>query len=149
VRAIARRYDHPQAVRLLTLLLAVAVMVSIVHYSDNYANYADYPQSRTVPNPSAGLIVAAWFAFTAAGLAGYLAFRRAPSNLALMLLAAYSGSGLIGIGHYLVPGATSMPWWRQLHVGCDIACGIAIFSFAVWVARARSSAGPPHPRRYR
>lgn len=80
--------------------LAVAVVVSIIHYTDNYVNYHDYPQSRTGPNPSAALVLGSWFAFTAAGLAGYLLFRRTPSNLALILLAAYSGSGLIGIGHY-------------------------------------------------
>jgi hypothetical protein len=130
-------YEHRRAVRILGWIFAVAVMVSIVHYTDNYVNYNDYPQARTVPNPSAALVLGAWFAFTAAGLAGYLLFRRRPSDLALVLLAAYSGSGLVGIGHYLVPGATSMPWWRQVHVCLDIACGIAVFSFAVWAARAR------------
>ena len=130
-------YDHRRAVRILSVILAVAVVVSIIHYTDNYVNYHDYPQSRTLPNPSAALVLGAWFAFTAAGLAGYLLFRRSPSNLALILLAAYSGSGLVGIGHYLVPGATSMPWWRQAHVCLDITCGIAVFSFAMWAARAR------------
>jgi predicted membrane protein len=130
-------YDHRRAVRILSVILAVAVVVSIIHYTDNYVNYHDFPQSRTLPNPSAALVLGAWFAFTAAGLVGYVLFRRAPSNLALILLAAYSGSGLVGIGHYLVPGATSMPWWRQAHVCLDITCGIAVFSFALWAARAR------------
>jgi hypothetical protein len=130
-------YDHRRAVRILTAILAVAVVVSIVHYTDNYVNYHDYPQSKTLPNPSSALVVGAWFGFTALGLAGYLLFRRNPSNPALLLLAAYSGSGLVGIGHYLVPGATSMPWWRQAHVCLDIASGIAVFSFTLWDARVR------------
>jgi hypothetical protein len=130
-------YEHRRAVRILTGIFAVAVVVSIVHYTDNYVNYHDYPQSRTLPNPSAALVLGAWFGFTAAGLAGYLLFRRRPSDLALVLLAAYSGSGLVGIGHYLVPGATSMPWWRQVHVCLDFTCGIAVVSFAIWAARAR------------
>ena len=130
-------YVHRRAVRILSVIFAVAVVVSIVHYADNYVNYSDYPQSRTGPNPSAGLVLGAWFAFTAAGLAGYLLFRRTPSKLALILLAAYSGSGLVGVGHYLVPGATSMPWWRQAHVCLDITSGIAVFSFAIWATRAR------------
>jgi hypothetical protein len=83
-------------------------------------------------------VLGAWFPFTAAGLAGYLLFRRRPSGLALVLLAAYSGSGLIGIGHYLVPGATSMPWWRQAHVCLDITLGIAMLSFALWATRFAS-----------
>jgi hypothetical protein len=130
-------YDHRRAVRILTGIFALAVLVSIVHYTDNYVNYHDYPQSGTLPNPSAGLVLGAWFGFTAAGLAGYLLFRGRPSDLALLLLAGYSGSGLVGIGHYLVAGATSMPWWRQAHVCLDIVCGIAVFSFAMWAARAR------------
>ena len=140
-------YDHRRAVRILSVIFAVAVVVSIIHYTDNYVNYHDYPQSRTLPNPSAALVLGAWFAFTAAGLAGYVLFRRSPSNLALILLAAYSGSGLVGIGHYLVPGATSMPWWRQAHVCLDIALGISIFVFAMWAARARRNTSPtlaPH-----
>jgi hypothetical protein len=132
-------YDHPRAVRGLTFVFAFAVVVSIVHYTDNYVNYADYPPPRSAPNPSAGLVIAAWFVFTAAGVAGYLRFRRGPSDLALLLLAVYSGSGLIGIGHYLVPGATSMPWWRQAHVCFDIAAGIAVFSFAAWVTVRRAA----------
>ena len=136
-------YDHKRAVRVLGWILVVAVVVSVFHYTDNYVNYDDYPQSSTVPNPSAGLVLGAWFVFTAAGLAGYVLFRRGPSDLALVLLAVYSGSGLVGIGHYLVPGATSMPWWRQLHVCLDIACGIAILTFAIWAVRARHRGGAP------
>ena len=43
-------------------------------------------------------------------------------------------SGLIGFGHYTVPGATDMVWWRQTHVVVDIVCGIAILGFALWAA---------------
>lgn len=132
-----RLYEHRRAVRILGGIFAVAVMVSIIHYTDNYVNYRDYPQSRSLPNPSAALVLGAWFGFTAVGLAGYLLFRRRPSGLALVLLAAYSGSGLVGIGHYSVPGATSMAWWRQAHVCMDITCGIAMLCFAIWVVRAR------------
>ena len=138
-------YDHRRAVRILSWIFGSAVVISIAHYTDNYVNWDDYPE----PNPSAGSVLGAWFAFTAAGLAGYLLFRRSPSVLALVLLAAYSGSGLIGIGHFLVPEAFSMPWWRQVGVGLDIASGIAMFTFVIWAARAvigserRASTAPP------
>jgi len=139
--------DHRRAARVLSVILAVAVLSSIVHYTDNYLNYDDFPQATSGPNPSKSLVLWSWFGFTAIALAGYLSFRSHPSTLALVLLAAYSGSGLVGIGHYLVPDATSMPWWRQAHVCFDIASGIAVFSFAVWAARARrhaSSSLTPH-----
>jgi hypothetical protein len=140
-----RGYDHARAVRILSAIFAAAVVVSIVHYTDNYVNFRDYPPAPSSVPSSAALILGAWFAFTAAGLAGYLLFRGSPSDLALVLLAVYSGSGLVGIGHYLVPGATSMPWWRQAHVCLDIACGVAMFSFAIWAA-ARSRGHTLTPR---
>jgi hypothetical protein len=131
------KYDHGRAVRLLTGLFCAAVLVSVVHYTDNYVNFNNYPQGTTGLNPPAAAIIWAWFLFTAAGIPGYLLFRRFPSSLAITLLAIYSFSGLIGIGHYLVPGATSMPWWRQAHVIFDIVCGVGLFSFAVWAIAAR------------
>jgi hypothetical protein len=136
MRARTNFYEHRRAVRILSVIFAVAVVASIIHYTDNYVNFDDYPPAKNAP-ASAALVLGAWFAFTAVGLAGYLLFRRRPSDLALLLLAAYSGSGLIGIGHYLVPGATSMPWWRQAHVCLDVASGIAMFSFVIWAAGAR------------
>ena len=136
MRARTNFYEHRRAVRILSAIFAFAVVVSVIHYTDNSVNLDDYPPAKNAP-ASAALVLGAWFAFTAAGLAGYLLFRRRPSDLALLLLAAYSGSGLIGIGHYLVPGATSMPWWRQAHVCLDIASGIAMFSFVIWAAGAR------------
>ena len=137
-----------RARRIFAVLFPVAVVVSIVHYTDNYFNYHDYPRSQTLPNPSAAVVGSAWFVFTAIGLAGFILFRRELSNRGLLLLAAYSGSGLVGIGHYLVPGATSMPWWRQAHVVLDISCGVAIFAVALWAALGdeRPARRPPPVR---
>lgn len=126
---------HAPGLKLLTGLLAVAVLVSIVHYVDNVANFADYPEPTSGPAPSRGLIAVSWFVFTAFGAAGLLLFSRHRIPLAAACLAIYSLSGLVGLGHYTVPGATDMPWWRQLHVVADIACGIAILAFAVWALR--------------
>ena len=137
--------QHERATQILTWLLAAAVAVSVVHYADNVFNYADFPQGGSVPDPSQGLVAVSWFAFTLAGLAGYVLFRRGPSTLALSLLAFYSGSGLVGFGHYTVPGAWDMPAWRHAHIAADIALGIAMFSFVVWAARRRSPAPRPRP----
>lgn len=139
---------HRRATRVLTVLLTAAVAVSVVHYADNYFNYSAFPQSDTIPNPSKGLVGASWFVFTLAGLAGYLLFRRAPSTLSLALLAFYSGSGLVGFGHYSVDGAFDMPWGRQTHVVADILLGLGLFAFVVWAARHRtvSEARAPTPR---
>jgi hypothetical protein len=122
---------HARASRVLTVIFTTAVIVSVIHYTDNYVNFNDYPQPDQVDLPAAG-IWSAWIAFTAVGLAGYLLFLRSPSVLALALLAIYSGSGLVGILHYSVDGAFQMPWWRQAHVCADILCGFAMITFVFW-----------------
>jgi len=128
-----------RATRVLLWLLGVAFVVSVVHYVDNFVNYADYPQPDpgALLAPTAAVIAVSWFVFTAAGLSGlWLWFRRSIVGAAVAL-ASYSLSGLIGIGHYTVPGALDMPWWRQTHVIVDIACGFAVIGFAIWAILRR------------
>jgi hypothetical protein len=128
--------------RALIALMAVAFVVSVVHYTDNAVNYADYPLSEPggLPDPPGWSIAPAWFVFTAFGAVGLWLFLRGRVAPAVVMIALYSGSGLIGIGHYLVPGATNMVWWRQAHVVADIACGVALFTFALWLAMDRREA---------
>lgn len=135
------------AVRALGAIFWIAVAVSVVHYADNYFNYSSFPQPESGLSPSRTLVGLAWFGFTAVGLAGYALLRRdgGDSRLALVLLAIYSGSGLVGIGHYTVQGALEMPWWRQAHVVADILCGLAILTLVVVVARGRREPATPTP----
>ena len=125
----------PAAMRGLRALLAVAVLVSIVHYTDNTPDYDAYPQPTSGPAPSRALVAASWFGFTAFAVAAYLLLRRGRRTAAVACLALYAGSGLVGIGHYTVAGATEMAWWRQAHIVADIACGVAILAYAIWLIR--------------
>ena len=124
------------SVRTLRVIFLTAVAVSVVHYADNYVNYADYPDASdaALPAPSRTVIGLAWFAFTAFGIAGYLAFREGRERRAAALLAVYSGSGLVGLGHYTVDMG-GQPWWRHAHIVADIACGVALLAFALWAVR--------------
>jgi hypothetical protein len=139
--------------RILPVLFWTAVLVSIVHYTDNFANYSDYPHG-TGPEPSAWEVLIAWFVFTPLGLAGYWLYRRGEIRRAVLLLLVYSGSGLVGIGHYFVHGMTSQPAWRQAHVIADVLLGAGVFAFALWSilalpkadARARADQSPGSPR---
>lgn len=138
--------SYLRATRTLGWLLGIAVLVSIVHYVDNYVNYDAYPvpdPDAAVPTPSAGLVATGWFVFTAFGVVGLVLWLRRRITLASVALVGYSVSGLIGIGHYLTPGATDMVWWRQAHIVADIACGAAVLGFALWAARNASALSPP------
>lgn len=130
------------ATRAILVLLALAFAISVVHYADNVGNYADYPRSDSIPNPSRALVGGAWVLFTAFGAAALVALLRGRDRAAAICLAAYSGSGLVGIGHYTVPGAFDMPWWRQAHVVADIACGTALFLVALRLALSAREAEP-------
>lgn len=127
-------------IRIVRALLAVAVAISIVHYVDNTLNYDAYPQPTSGPAPSQLVVAVSWFAFTAFAVAAYVLLRRGAVTAAAVCLAVYSGSGLVGIGHYTVPGATSMPWWRQAHIVADITCGAALFACALWLTRRARAA---------
>jgi hypothetical protein len=134
---------HARATRILTVLFAAALAVSVVHYVDNYVNYADYPLADDVPNPSRTLVGLSWFLFAGAGIAGYVLFRRAVTPLALVLLAFFSGSGLVGFGHFAADGALDMPPLRLAHIFADIALGIALISFVFWAAATRPRSPTP------
>ena len=84
--------DRARATRLLVGLLAFAFAVSVVHYVDNYVNYEDYPQGGVVPvpQPSATLVAAGWFVFTASGAVGLLLWLRGRVTAASVFLTGYS-----------------------------------------------------------
>jgi hypothetical protein len=131
---------------MLLVLLGLAFAVSVVHYTDNFVNFDDYPQpgaESSLPAPGEGLIGASWFVFTAFGVAGLWLFLRGRIVPAAVALTAYSMSGLIGIGHYLVDGATDMVWWRQAHVVADIVLGVLVLTFALWSVVALRPATRP------
>ena len=116
------------------MLVGAALAVSVVHYVDNYTAYEAYPQSDTLPDPSAGLIALGWFVFTPFAFAGLWLLRQGRARAAAICLAVYSGSGLVGIGHYAAGGTGDFPWWRHAHIAADIALGAAILATAVWLA---------------
>lgn len=119
--------------RTILLVVATAVAVSVVHYVDNYVNYDDYPvpgSDAAIPAPSDTVVGLAWFVFTAFGAFGVWNLLHGRVVPAVVGLAVYSVSGLIGIGHYTVPGALDMPLWRQAHVVADIALGVTILVLA-------------------
>ena len=136
---------RPRATQVLLGLLGLAFVVSVVHYVDNSVNDADYPQPGPdgLPAPSVTVIAVSWFVFTASGLLGGGWWLRGRVIPAAVALTGYAISGLVGIAHSTVPGATAMPWWRQTHVIVDIACGVAVFGFALWAVVARRTGRSP------
>ena len=135
------------SLRALNVVFFAAVASSVVHYTDNYLAFDRYPDGGVGPDISADTIWIAWIAFTAFGIAGYLAHRRGQVRGGAALLAVYSLSGLVGLGHYTAPGTSELAWWRHAHIWLDIACGAAVLAYAassVRAARASLTGSAPH-----
>ena len=134
-------------VKLLNVVFFAAVAVSIVHYTDNYLAFDRYPTGGPGPEVTADTIWIAWVLLTAIGVAGYALYRRGEVRRGAALLAVYSISGLVGLGHYTAPGTSELAWWRHLHIWVDVVCGAAVLAFAVWsVQRTRARAFAPDSR---
>ena len=134
------------SLRALNIVFFAAVAVSVVHYTDNYLAFERFPDGGPGPEITADAIWIAWLVFTAFGVSGYLLYRRGRIRPAAALLAVYSMSGLIGLGHYTAPGMSELAWWRHGHIWLDIVCGTAVLAFAVVSvrrARAEPVATPP------
>lgn len=129
-----------RATRAIAALVGVAVAVSIVHYVDNVTAYEAYPESDTLPNPSAELIAGAWLALTPFAVAGLVLLRQGRGRAAALCLAVYSASGLVGLAHYAAGGTGGFPWWRHAHIVGDIVLGASILAAAVWLALRPTSA---------
>jgi hypothetical protein len=122
---------------LLRALLAMAIVESFVHYTDNTLRYDDY----TVANPSLlgslvkqWVIPVSWVLFTAAGIIGYRRFRDGRRAEAAAWLGAYSVSGLISLLHYTDISVDDLSAFQNTFVFLDVLLGVAILAFALWVA---------------
>lgn len=129
--------------RQLRILLGLAIGFSIVHYTDNVLAYEIYPEGSLLGiTITRDLVWISWIVFVAAGLAGYALYTRGRYLLAGLLLALFSTSGLVSLGHYTVPGMSEVAWWRHVSIWIDITLGAAVLAFAM-----RTVAVVPRPAR--
>ena len=124
-------------IRLLNVVFFTAVASSLVHYTDNYLAFDRFPNDGVGPSITADSVWIAWIIFTAFGVAGYVLYRRGQIRQGSALLAVYSISGLIGIGHYTASGMSELAWWRHVHIAADFLCGVAVLTFAIWSVRQK------------
>ena len=119
--------------RLTGWVLATAVIVSVVHYTDNTVRYDEYTQGvhTVISQP---LIPISWVVLTAAGIAGYRCLRRGSRQPAASLLALYSVSGLIGPLHYTAAPPDAFDWLQNTFIASDTLLGVALLVIAIRIA---------------
>ena len=118
------------------LLVGSAVVLSAIHYTDNYVNVDDFPQPGWVDKP---VVVVSWLLLTAIGLLGYRLYADGRFFAAHALLAVYSYTGLSSLGHYLY--GSPDPLLRNVSIVADGLTGGAILAFVIWSASRRSPGG--------
>ena len=133
-----------EARRFPTALVGTTMVLSLVHYTDNYLNFDLYPQDGAFIEISRDMVWIGWLFYAAFGVAAYLWWQRGRIRAACMGLAVFSVSGLISLGHYTADGMSRLEAWRHVFIWVDITLGAAILGFAVRTALGRDRVAP-HP----
>jgi hypothetical protein len=123
-------------------VFVVALLLSVVHYIDNTVRFDDYTGGTEgfVTQP---MIPISWVLFIAAGVAGYRALLQGNRTRAGWLLAVYSVSGLIGVGHFTTVSPSDFSAFQLTFIVLDFLAGLAMFVVAVRVATAKPVNRPP------
>lgn len=116
---------------LLLSLLAINVVATIVHYTDNFFFFDQYPAP---PSMHPHQVYIAWLLLTPFAVAGYVQYVRQAFWSAYLCLCLYSVTSLGGIAHYFFGSVSvfslkmhALIWFEQL-------AGYALLGFIVWSA---------------
>ena len=118
-------------------VVLTSVLVTTLHYADNYLNLTEYPGPDWIAQE---VVVLAWVLFTLIGVAAYLLYRAGRAVESGLYLLAYSVTGLSSLGHY-AHGAPE-DFTAKMHAGiwADGFVGLAVALLGVIIlSRFRSS----------
>ena len=123
-------------------VFVTALLLSVVHYIDNTVRYDDYTggKSSFITRP---MIPLSWVLFVAAGVAGYRALKHGNRTRGGWLLAVFSISGIIGIGHFTTVSPSDFSAFQLTFIVLDFLAGLAVFVVAAKVATAKPVSRPP------
>ena len=104
-------------------VVSTSILVTTLHYTDNYINLSEYPGRDWI---SKEVVVLAWVLFTLIGIAAYLLYRAGRAVESGLYLLVYSITGLSSLGHY-AHGAPE-DFTTKMHAGiwADALVGLAV-----------------------
>ena len=126
-------------------LVGAAVVVSLVHYTDNYLAFDTYPQDGAVVEIARDLVWISWLIFAGFAFAAWRLWERGSIRASCMCLAVFSVSGLIGPGHYTAGGMSELAAWRHVFIWVEFALAAAILAFAFRTALRETPRGAWSP----
>ena len=123
-------------------VFGTALGLSVVHYIDNTVRYDDYTGGKDsfVTQP---MIPLSWLLFVTAGVIGYRALKQGQRARGGWLLALFSVSGLIGIGHFTTVSPGDFSAFQNTFIALDFLAGLAVFVLAVRLATVKPVSRPP------
>ena len=125
---------QPPSLATVRIVVATSVLLTAIHFTDNYVSIETYPQPDWVTGP---VVLISWPLFTALGVAGYLLYRRGQFATAHAFLIAYSYTGLSSLGHFLSGSPDEFTTRGLASVLIDGAAGSAVLAVALWSILAR------------
>lgn len=117
--------------RTLFRVLLAGVVLTTVHYTDNYLYFDEYPQPESLRRWQ---VYAAWLVLTSVGIAGYRLYERGRTSAAYVCLVVYSYTGLSSLGHYLYGALDEFSLKQHAFILVDGVTGAAVLAFVAWSA---------------
>ena len=121
--------SQTQPTHILKWLLAFSVTATLIHFTDNYLNFAHYPQPDWISQFG---IIRSWFLWTVVGLLGYWLYKNQRFWLAQLCLSIYAFCGLSSLGHYIYGSMTEFSPKMHLLILTDGLAGASILGFVFW-----------------
>ena len=116
---------------MLKILLLISVVITAVHFTDNFIYFEHYPQPDWITRPG---VYRSWIIWTVFGIAGYWLYKNQRFWLSYLCLAIYSTCGLSSLGHYFFGAMHEFSAKMHLFILADGLAGLAILGFTMWSA---------------
>ncbi|HEV2754944.1 MAG TPA: hypothetical protein VG318_04120 [Actinomycetota bacterium] len=119
----------PRATRALFRVLLAGIVLTVVHYADNYLYFDEYPQPASLRRWQ---VYTGWIVLTAVGVLGYRLYRSGYTAPAYICLVVYSYTGTSSLGHYLYGSWSEFSVKQHVFILVDGLTGLAVLVFVVW-----------------
>jgi CHASE2 domain-containing sensor protein len=129
------------SVRTVRWVVLGTIAVTLFHFTDNAVNVDTYPKAGWQPDWFEVVVVAAWFAYTAVGVAGYRLYERGRYGAAQACLLIYGYLVISSLGHFLYGSPDELTTRGLISVFVDVAAGLVVMAVAVWSLLARREKG--------
>jgi hypothetical protein len=114
----------------LPIVAGALLVTSAVHYTDNWLSIEDYAPSSGLLADNPGLIPLSWLLYAVVAVVGIREYRRAPTTRAHVLLAIFSTSGIVSLGHLTYEG-NSWATWQWASVLTDCVLGLLLLGLVL------------------